>query len=45
MDFFTSKPININSDDIIKEGWLVKQSKYRKIWRELILLKLDVGVF
>ena len=40
MDFFTSKPININSDDIIKEGWLVKQSKYRKIWRELYIFKI-----
>lgn len=33
MEIFTSKAV-VDSDEIIKEGWLVKQSKYRKVWRE-----------
>ena len=31
---FKSKLENFNSDDIVKEGWLSKESKYRKVWRE-----------
>ena len=23
-----------DTDDILKEGWLTKQSKYMKVWRE-----------
>lgn len=34
MDIFSSKII-LDLDEIVKEGWLVKQSKYRKVWREL----------
>jgi hypothetical protein len=33
-NFFKSKSINIEENDILKEGWLSKESKYRKIWRE-----------
>ncbi len=33
MDFFSSKSV-LNPDEIVKEGFLVKQSKYRKVWRE-----------
>jgi hypothetical protein len=35
MEMFSSKSI-LNADEIVKEGWLVKQSKYRKVWREYI---------
>ena len=31
---FKGKSLNIDSSDIIKEGWLSKESKYRKVWRE-----------
>ncbi len=31
---FKKQPVEIESKDIIKEGWLLKESKYRKIWRE-----------
>ena len=35
MDIF-KKSINLNSEDIVKEGWLSKESKYLKEWREYI---------
>ena len=28
------KPFIINPNDIIKEGWLQKESRFRKVWRE-----------
>jgi hypothetical protein len=34
MDFFSSKTVILDSDDIIKEGFLTKESKFRKVWRE-----------
>ena len=34
LSFFKSKSTKINEDDIMKEGWLSKESKYRKIFRE-----------
>jgi hypothetical protein len=34
MNFFKSKSDDFREDDIVKEGWLTKQSKYRKVWRE-----------
>jgi len=30
---FKKQSLEIDSKDIIKEGWLQKESKYRKIWR------------
>jgi hypothetical protein len=34
MEMFSSKTVIADADEIVKEGWLVKQSKYRKVWRE-----------
>ncbi len=31
---FSSKSVNIQSGDIIKEGWLSKESRYMKKWRK-----------
>jgi hypothetical protein len=36
MSFFRSKTIEVNKSDVIKEGWLSKESRYRKVWREYI---------
>ncbi len=33
-NFIFGKTISIEPNDIIKEGWLTKQSKYQKEWRE-----------
>lgn len=33
-NFIFGKTVNIEQNDIIKEGWLTKQSKYKKEWRE-----------
>ena len=32
--FFNRKEVSINRADIIKEGFLDKESRYRKIWRK-----------
>ena len=32
--FFNKKTVSINRGDIIKEGFLEKDSRYRKIWRK-----------
>ena len=32
--FFNKKTVSINRGDIIKEGFLEKESRYRKIWRK-----------
>jgi hypothetical protein len=32
--FFKSKSAPVETNDIIKEGWLSKESKFRKVWRE-----------
>ena len=35
LNFFKSKEkLEINKEKIIREGWLSKESRYRKIWRE-----------
>ena len=34
MSFFSSKVINIDPKEKIKEGFLKKESRYRKVWRE-----------
>lgn len=34
MNFFKGRTCEINSEDVLKEGWLSKESKYRKVWRE-----------
>ena len=36
MDFFSSsnKIIHISPDDKVMEGKILKESKYRKVWRE-----------
>lgn len=31
---FKKSAVDIEKKDIIKEGWISKESKYRKIWRE-----------
>ena len=31
---FASKSVNIQHGDIIKEGWLSKESRYMKKWRK-----------
>lgn len=31
---FSSNVVNINQNEIIKEGWLQKESRFRKVWRE-----------
>jgi len=36
LGLFKSKQADIDTSNIIKEGWLSKESKYRKIWREYI---------
>lgn len=33
VDFFNSKTVTIGTD-IIREGWLEKESRYRKVWRK-----------
>ena len=32
--FFSSKPVNIQPGDKLKEGFLSKESRYRKVWRK-----------
>ena len=32
--FKSNKVVITGNEDIVKEGWLIKQSKYRKVWRE-----------
>ena len=32
--FFSNKVININSSEKLKEGFLKKESRIRKVWRE-----------
>ena len=32
--FFNKKTVSINRGDIIKEGFLEKESRYRKVWRK-----------
>jgi hypothetical protein len=34
LNFFKNKSADINETEITKEGWLSKESKYRKVWRE-----------
>lgn len=34
LSFFKSKNIEVDTNNMIKEGWLSKESKYRKVWRE-----------
>lgn len=34
LSFFKGKSVDINENEIIKEGWLAKESRFRKIWRE-----------
>lgn len=31
---FKKQTTGVNKNDIIKEGWVIKESKYRKVWRE-----------
>ena len=33
-NFFADKIITINSNEKLKEGYLKKESRYRKVWRE-----------
>ena len=32
--FFKSEVCNIQKNDILKEGWLQKESRFRKVWRD-----------
>jgi hypothetical protein len=34
LSLFQSKNVEINHEDIIKEGWLNKESRFMKRWRE-----------
>ncbi len=34
LSFFNSKKVDVEIKDIVKEGWLSKESKFRKVWRE-----------
>ena len=34
MNFFSTKVINITSNEKLKEGSLKKESRFRKVWRE-----------
>ena len=34
MNFFSTKVITINPDEKVKEGFLKKESRYRKAWRD-----------
>ncbi len=45
LNLFKSKSVQINTNEIIREGWLSKESKFLKAWRELIDNKIDVGVY
>lgn len=36
MGLFRGKSVNVSDDEILKEGWLSKESKYRKLWREYV---------
>jgi hypothetical protein len=47
---FKKQAVEIQKTDIIKDGWVSKESKYRKIWREYLIFNLNnhiivVGVF
>ena len=34
LGLFKGKSLNVDTNDVIKEGWLSKESRYRKAWRE-----------
>ena len=34
MNFFSNTQVNIQQNDKLKEGWLQKESRFRKIWRD-----------
>lgn len=34
MNFFSSKIVSIKKEDILKDGYLTKQSRMLKTWRE-----------
>lgn len=34
LNFLKAKTPELDLDEILKEGWLSKESKYRKVWRE-----------
>ena len=41
MDFFNGGKIVVQQDEIIKEGWISKQSRIRKVWREYKSIKIS----
>ena len=34
LNFFSNKTVSINQSDILKQGYLKKESRIRKVWRE-----------
>ena len=44
---FSSKPTEIDSSNKIKEGFLKKESRHRKVWRErwVVLTELNLYTF
>ncbi|MCQ2821717.1 MAG: hypothetical protein MJ252_31040 [archaeon] len=34
MNFFSNTQVNIQQNEKIKEGWLQKESRFRKVWRD-----------
>jgi hypothetical protein len=34
MNFFNSTPVDVTPQNKIKEGFLKKESRYRKVWRQ-----------
>ena len=46
-NFFADKIITINSNEKLKEGYLKKESRYRKVWRDrwVVLTSLYIYTF
>jgi len=44
---FTSKPTEMDSSNRLKEGFLKKESRHRKVWRErwVVLTELNLYTF
>ena len=45
MNFFSTKVITISPDDKLKEGSLKKESRYRKVWRERLVVLTTKNIY
>ena len=44
-NFFNNKIITINSSDKLKEGFLKKESRHRKVWRERWVVLTEANLY